>query len=48
MDAMICVEPWFQWDSVNHSCLGCIEDGVLHDSCKTCDDYLENERKYIG
>ena len=42
MNAMICEEPYFQWDDNTCTCLGCVENGVLHDNCKCCEDYAEN------
>ena len=48
MDAMMCKEPYFQWDDKECACAGCVENGVLHDNCKRCEDYVERikaERK---
>ena len=42
MDATKCEEPYFQWDDKNNVCAGCIENGVLHENCKRCEDYTKN------
>ena len=42
MNAIICEEPYFQWDDNTCTCLGCVENGVLHDNCRYCEDYAKN------
>ncbi|GEM_PF-6524578 len=45
MDGLSCKEPHFQWDDETNSCLGCIEDGIVREVCKSCDDYKVNAEK---
>lgn len=42
MDKLICKQPYFQWDTETHSCLGCIEDNKLNEDCWNCEDHIRN------